>query len=146
MSFNKSNAKVRFFFDICKSFLLFLAYLLIFLYFCAEMTRFSEYRIMWVLVLFDLPTDTKKDRKEYALFRKKLLQDGFSMFQFSIYLRHCPSAENADVHITRVKRWLPPFGKIGILRITDKQFGDMQIFECCKEIHVDQPVQQLELF
>ena len=109
-------------------------------------TRFSEYRIMWVLVLFDLPTDTKKDRKEYALFRKKLLQDGFTMFQFSIYLRHCPSAENADVHIERVKRWMPPFGKIGILRITDKQFGDMQIFECRKMIERDQPVQQLELF
>ena len=109
-------------------------------------TRFSEYRIMWVLVLFDLPTDTKKDRKEYALFRKKLLMDGFTMFQFSIYLRHCPSAENADVHIARVKKWMPPFGKIGILRITDKQFGDIQIFECCKEIRVEQPVQQLELF
>ena len=109
-------------------------------------TRFSEYRIMWVLVLFDLPTDTKKDRKEYALFRKKLMQDGFTMFQFSIYLRHCPSAENADVHIERVKRWMPPFGKIGILRVTDKQFGDMQIFECRKMIENDQPVQQLELF
>ena len=109
-------------------------------------SRFSEYRIMWVLVLFDLPTDTKKDRKEYALFRKQLLQDGFTMFQFSIYLRHCPSAEKADVHIERVKRWMPPFGKIGILRITDKQFGDMQIFECRKIIEHNQPVQQLELF
>jgi CRISPR-associated protein Cas2 len=109
-------------------------------------TRFSEYRIMWVLVLFDLPTDSKKDRKEYALFRKKLLSDGFTMFQFSIYLRHCPSAENADVHIERVKRWMPPFGKIGILRITDKQFGDMQIFESRHIMERDQPVQQLELF
>ena len=70
-------------------------------------TRFSEYRIMWVLVLFDLPTETKKDRKDYALFRKRLLQDGFTMFQFSIYLRHCPSAENADVHIRRVQNILP---------------------------------------
>ncbi len=110
------------------------------------MNRFSEYRIMWVLVLFDLPTETKLDRKEYAMFRKQLVKDGFTMFQFSIYLRHCPSAENADVHIARVKRWLPPHGKIGILRITDKQFGDMQIFECCKEISKQQPVQQLELF
>ena len=109
-------------------------------------SRFSEYRIMWVLVLFDLPTDTKKARKEYALFRKRLLQDGFTMFQFSIYLRHCPSAENADVHIQRVKRMLPPEGKIGILRVTDKQFGDMTIFDCQKEIAVNQPVQQLELF
>lgn len=111
-----------------------------------KMSRFSEYRIMWVLVLFDLPTDTKKARKEYAQFRKQLLQDGFTMFQFSIYLRHCPSAENADVHIQRVKRFLPPSGKIGVLRITDKQFGDMEIFDCRKETILSQPVQQLELF
>ena len=110
------------------------------------MDRFSEYRIMWLLVFFDLPTDTKKERKAASDFRKHLLADGFTMFQFSIYLRHCPSAENADVHIERVKRWLPPFGKIGILRITDRQFGDMQIFDCCKAVQVDQPVQQLELF
>ena len=46
---------------------------------------------MWVLVLFDLPTETKRDRKASADFRKKLIQDGFTMFQFSIYVRHCPS-------------------------------------------------------
>ena len=90
-------------------------------------SRFSEYRIMWVLVFFDLPTETKKERKAAAKFRKDLLVDGFTMFQFSIYLRHCPSAENADVHIKRVKRILPEFGKVGIMRITDKQFGDMDI-------------------
>lgn len=110
------------------------------------MDRFSEYRIMWVLVLFDLPTDTKKERKAYAQFRKKLLLDGFTMFQFSIYLRHCPSAENADVHIKRVKAMLPEFGKVGILRITDKQFGEMEIFDCQKQTLIDQPIQQLELF
>ena len=48
------------------------------------MDRFSEYRIMWVLVFFDLPTESKRERKLYADFRKKLLQDGFTMFQFSI--------------------------------------------------------------
>jgi len=53
--------------------------------------RLNAYRIMWVLVFFDLPTETKKDRKIYTEFRKKLLSDGFSMFQFSIYLRHCAS-------------------------------------------------------
>ena len=64
-----------------------------------ELDRFSEYRIMWVLVFFDLPTDTKKERKAYADFRKKLMRDGFTMFQFSIYVRHCPSRENAQEHI-----------------------------------------------
>jgi CRISPR-associated protein Cas2 len=110
------------------------------------MERFSEYRIMWVLVFFDLPTETKKDRKAYADFRKKLVADGFVMFQFSIYLRHCASAENADVHIKRAQRALPEYGKVGILRITDKQFGDMELFIGKKSVVLNAPVQQLELF
>ncbi len=70
--------------------------------------RFNEYRILWILVLFDLPTETKKDRKLAAKFRKEIMADGFAMFQFSIYLRHCSSRENTDVHINRVKKLLPP--------------------------------------
>ena len=82
------------------------------------MDRFSEYRVMWVLVLFDLPTETKKDKKAYADFRKNLQRDGFTMFQFSIYVRHCASSENAAVHIKRVKSFLPEFGQVGIMCIT----------------------------
>lgn len=108
--------------------------------------RYSEYRIMWVLVFFDLPTDTKKERKAYADFRKKILKDGFTMFQFSIYMRHCASRENADVHIKRVKSFLPPTGDIGIMCITDKQFGEIEIFHSRKQEKVEQPCQQLELF
>lgn len=110
------------------------------------MERFSEYRIMWVLVFFDLPTDTKKDTKNYNVFRKKLIQDGFTMFQFSIYLRHCASRENAEVHIKRVKSFLPPTGQVGILCVTDKQFGKMELFIGKKETEVQTPYQQLELF
>lgn len=108
--------------------------------------RFSEYQIMWIFVFFDLPTETKRERKIYADFRKKLLRDGFSMFQFSIYLRHCPSRENADVHIKRVKQWLPKDGYVGILTVTDKQFGQMELFRGCQLIVHDAPTQQLELF
>ena len=75
-----------------------------------------------------------------------MLKDGFVMFQFSIYLRHCASAENADVHIKRVQRALPEYGKVGILRITDKQFGDMELFIGKKSVILNAPVQQLELF
>lgn len=110
------------------------------------MERFSEYRIMWVLVFFDLPTETKNDRKAYADFRKKLVKDGFNMFQFSIYVRHCPSAENADVHINRVKKSLPEFGHVGILCITDKQFGSIELFYGRKSQPTEPPSQQLELF
>lgn len=110
------------------------------------MDRFSEYRIMWVLVFFDLPTDTKKERKAAAEFRKQLISDGFIMFQFSIYMRHCPSAENAEVHIKRVKSFLPPLGQVGILSITDKQFGAMELFTEKKERKPPTEYTQLELF
>lgn len=110
------------------------------------MERFSEYRVMWILVFFDLPTETKKDRKVYTDFRKRIMADGFTMFQFSIYVRHCASRENADVHVKRVKNILPEKGQIGILCITDKQFGDIELFYGKKEEKVTTPYQQLELF
>ena len=110
------------------------------------MERLSEYRIMWVLVLFDLPTETKKDKKAYADFRKNLQRDGFTMFQFSIYARHCASSENAEVHIKRVKSFLPEFGKVGIMCITDKQFGKIELFYGKKVVEPNTPGQQLELF
>lgn len=108
--------------------------------------RFNAYRIMWILVLFDLPTETKVERKAASGFRKKLLKDGFTMFQFSIYMRHCPSRENAKVHVKRVKSRLPKYGKVCIIEITDKQFGMMEIFHGRKEIPKPNGVQQLELF
>ena len=110
------------------------------------MDRFSEYRIMWVLVFFDLPTETRSQRKAYADFRKNLTRDGFTMFQFSIYVRHCASQENAAVHVKRVKAILPPEGDVGILCITDRQFGNIELFSGRKSYPTSAPGQQLELF
>ena len=55
-------------------------------------SRLNQYRSMWVLVFFDLPTNTKTDRKRATKFRKNLLDDGFTMFQFSIYMRFSDAA------------------------------------------------------
>ncbi len=101
---------------------------------------------MWTLVMYDLPTETKKDRVLAARFRKDLLKDGFTMFQFSMYVRHSASAENADVHKRRVKTLLPEHGKVGILQITDKQFGQMELFYGAKKHELPNIPQQLELF
>lgn len=101
---------------------------------------------MWVLVFFDLPTETKKERKVYARFRKEIMANGFQMFQFSIYLRYCSSRENADVHIKRVKQILPSKGHVGIICVTDKQFGMMEIFRGHELMEGPETVQQLELF
>ncbi len=102
---------------------------------------------MWLLVLFDLPTETKKEKKAYATFRKNLLNDGFGMFQFSIYVRHCASSENAIVHTNRVKGFLPDAGKVCIITLTDKQFANIEIFQ---GVNAEKPPResgiQLELF
>ena len=110
------------------------------------MDRFSEYRIMWVLVFFDLPTETKKERKAAAKFRKDLISDGFLMFQFSLYMRHCPSMESAETHVRRVKNSLPDMGQVGILCITDKQYSRMELFSEHKVRQAPEEGIQLELF
>lgn len=101
---------------------------------------------MWIVVFFDLPTLTKTDTRNYRRFVDVLEKDGFARFQFSIFLRHCASAENAEVHMKRVRTNLPPKGHVVMLRVTDKQFGMMELFVSNKPEKPPEPVQQLELF
>ncbi len=101
---------------------------------------------MWIVAMFDLPVDTPKARKDYARFRKGLLQDGFTMMQFSVYIRHCASDENATVHAARVKAMLPPDGEVRVLVITDKQFGRMQVFWGKRRKPVENAPTQVEMF
>lgn len=96
--------------------------------------------------MFDLPTETKAARHDYALFRKHLLENGFTMMQYSVYMRHCPSRENAAVHISRVKAYLPPDGEVRVITITDKQFERMNIFLGKKRKQPEPAPLQLELF
>ena len=106
----------------------------------------SGYRCMWVLTMFDLPVDTKKARKAYGLFRKQLLKDGFTQMQYSVYIRHCASEENAKVHVSRVRRFVPADGEVRIITITDKQFERMQVLWGKKRRKPEPPPPQLELF
>lgn len=102
---------------------------------------------MWLFVFFDLPVGTKKERKAATDFRNKLLKDGFTMMQFSVYIRHCPSMESGEVHIRRVKSFLPPKGQVSILKVTDKQFGLIANFwGASSQKPKQQPLPQLELF
>jgi len=112
----------------------------------SELNRLNQYRILWVFVFYDLPTETKKDRKNFGLFRKNLMKDGFTLLQYSIYIRHCNSRENADVHIKRVKSFLPPKGEVILFTLTDKQFSMMEFFRSSEPKQKPPTPQQLELF
>lgn len=109
-------------------------------------TRLNAYRIMWLFVFFDLPTNTKKERKAASGFRKDLLRDGFTMMQYSVYTRHCASKESADVHVKRIKAMLPEAGQVSITQITDKQYGNIINYWGIKTNPLPNQPKQLELF
>lgn len=107
---------------------------------------FGGLQTMWIIVLFDLPTETKTNKQEYTRFRKFLLQDGFTMMQFSVYIRHSSSDENAYVHISRVKNQLPDDGEVRIVKITDKQFGKIEVYYGKKREPIESAPLQLQFF
>ena len=80
---------------------------------------------MKLLCMFDLPMETKKEQKIYRNFRKFLIEEGFVMMQFSIYIRTCPSREFTNRLIQRLKKRPPQNGNVRLLAITEKQYDDM---------------------
>ena len=108
--------------------------------------RLNAYRIMWVFVFFDLPTSTRKEQKIAAHFRKQLMYDGFSMLQYSVYIRNCASRESMEVHIKRVQSMIPEHGHISMMSVTDKQYGEIMNFWGIKSSPLQEGPKQLELF
>ena len=86
----------------------------------------SQYRLLWVMVFFDLPVGTKKERQKATAFRNNLLDLGFEMAQFSVYMKHCAGKEQADSLLRKIKIKVPEIGNVKILRITDKQFASIE--------------------
>lgn len=104
------------------------------------------WRTMWVIAMFDLPTDTQSARRAYTKFRNNLLNDGFTMMQYSVYVRHCASIENAKVHTARMGRRVPSAGEVRFLTITDRQFGRIATYVGRTRVGQPSPPAQLELF
>ncbi len=109
-------------------------------------SRLNAYRVMWLFVFFDLPTNTKKERKAAQGFRKNLLKNGFTMMQYSVYTRHCASAESVTVHLNRINKSIPSAGHVSIVQITDKQYSNIQNFWGISSKPLGATPQQLELF
>lgn len=106
----------------------------------------SPYRIMWLFVMFDLPVGTKMERKQATRFRNNLLDLGFEMSQFSVYLKYCSSGEKAKVVSHKIPPLLPPGGKVDVLCITDKQFSNMRRYHARKRKKIDGTAKQFHLF
>ena len=106
----------------------------------------SGYRIMWMFVMFDLPVTTKPERKRATKFRNFLLDQGFEMSQFSVYVRWCKGKEQVERHAETIREHLPPSGKVNILAFTDKQYENMIRFVGRQEQPPAENPGQLALF
>lgn len=85
-------------------------------------------RYMRIIVFFDLPVVLPKERKAYSRFRKFLLNDGYTMLQYSVYTRICNGEDAVRKHMKRLQENLPPVnGAIRAMKITEKQFANMEI-------------------
>lgn len=92
-------------------------------------SELSGYRLMWTMVMFDLPVVEEDDRKAATGFRNTLLDMGFEMAQFSVYLRFCGGKEQAESLTRRIQAALPEGGKVDILYFTDKQYENIASFQ-----------------
>ena len=79
------------------------------------LSHLSAYQHMWIMVMFDLPTTTREERRAYMQFRDFLLDQSFVMSQYSIYLRHTSGRAQSAPIIERIKKSVPPEGKVDIL-------------------------------
>ena len=101
---------------------------------------------MWLFAMFDLPVTDRESRKSYAKFRKFLLNEGFHMIQFSIYIRFCENEKTSNQFRLRIEKELPPSGEVRLMSVTDRQFGKMRVFFGQKSIATENVPDQLLLF
>jgi len=106
----------------------------------------SDIKSMWLLVMFDLPTVTKEEKREYARFRKYLLREGFIQLQFSVYSKFCSSRENTVKYYRYIESAVPPNGHVRLLMVTDKQFGEMVSLYGKTVQEIEKKPEQLLLF
>ncbi len=83
---------------------------------------------MWLMVMFDLPVTTSKARKEYTKFRNYLLDNGFSMSQYSVYFRLLSSKDKLASLERRIGSRVPENGHVQMISITDKQYENIKAF------------------
>ncbi|MEZ7718147.1 CRISPR-associated endonuclease Cas2 [Leptotrichia wadei] len=84
-----------------------------------------SYRFMRIVLFFDLPTLTEKNRKEYARFRKFLIKTGFMMLQESVYVKLALNATTTNTLMNNLEKNKPEEGLIQILLVTEKQYSKL---------------------
>ena len=112
----------------------------------AEPSYLSGYQLMWMLVTFDLPVETRKQRAAATKFRLALLDLGFEMSQFSNYLRFCSGKEQFESHVRKIEAQLPERGHVFVFQFTDRQYENIVRFSDQSRCARSKNPEQMALF
>ena len=82
---------------------------------------------MRMVVMFDLPVETREQRKIATKFRKYLLDEGYVMMQFSVYYRICNGKDMVNKYLLRLEDTVPEKGSVRLITLTEKQFSEMKV-------------------
>lgn len=83
-------------------------------------------RSMRMIVMFDLPTLTSEDKRNYRKFHKFLHKNGFIMMTESVYCKLIINGTASDLMETKVMKNTPPSGNVQLLIITEKQYSKIK--------------------
>ncbi len=78
--------------------------------------------MMWIICMFDIPVRTRKEMRKATRFRNVLLDEGFVMKQFSVYIKPVKSLSAGQTVTKRLSRFIPDNSSVSFLYITDKQY------------------------
>lgn len=107
----------------------------------------NGWRVMWVIAVYDCPMIEREERRDYALFRKSLLQENFFQLQNSLYVRHFPTIAVAEATIQRIRLDIPAGAQVAFFLVTDKQYAMTREFFGSKPIRKKPNLpEQIELF
>ncbi len=100
------------------------------------------------MVAFDLPVGTRVQRKKATDFRNYLLDDGYQMVQFSVYVRACVSFARQETHLDRLKKHLPPEGSVRAIFVTRSQWERSYVIQGspASEMEAEDLPEQIQLW
>ena len=101
---------------------------------------------VWCVVMFDLPVATKEQRKEATRFRHLLLDEGFWMLQYSVYVRYSPTVAGEPRRVSTIKSSLPDGGEVRMLYVTDREWSRTLCFRNEESVEAGPEPQQLMIF
>ncbi len=104
------------------------------------------YRLMWLIVVFDLPVETKANKRDYRRFVDFLEDNGYSRIQYSIYVCPTTTHDHTEVQAQRIADNLPAEGDVRVFRLTDKQWARTDSYYNGKLGKAEPPPEQFLFF